>query len=115
MYLAESGWIKYTVKKGLLFSRPQPGCHLPNSPRTGIIKLFPAREGLVSDIPAGDGKTANLFLQCRSLFKGVAQRFLPNSASPPPPFCESPVKFPSAALYSCWHLAIRNLIDNRGI
>jgi hypothetical protein len=27
----------------------------------GIIKLFPARESLVSDIPAGDGKTANLF------------------------------------------------------
>ncbi len=30
----------------------------------GVIKLFPARESLVSDIPAGDGKTANLFLQC---------------------------------------------------
>ncbi len=45
-------------------SRLQPGCQLPNSTRTGIIKLFPAREGLVSDIPAGDGKTANLFLQC---------------------------------------------------
>ncbi len=24
-------------------------------------KLFPARESLVSDIPVGDGKTANLF------------------------------------------------------
>ncbi len=46
-------------KKGQRFSRPQPGCHLPKSPRTGIIKLFPAREGLVSDIPAGDRKTAN--------------------------------------------------------
>jgi hypothetical protein len=29
-----------------------------------IIKLFPARESLVSDIPAGDGKNENLFLQC---------------------------------------------------
>jgi hypothetical protein len=29
------------------------------------MKLFPARESLFSDIPAGDGKTANLFLQCR--------------------------------------------------
>ncbi len=29
-----------------------------------IYKLFPARESLVSDIPAWDGKTANL-LQCR--------------------------------------------------
>ncbi len=27
----------------------------------GIIKLFPARESLVSDIPAGDEKIANLF------------------------------------------------------
>ncbi len=27
----------------------------------GIIKFFPARESLVSDIPAGDGKTADLF------------------------------------------------------
>jgi hypothetical protein len=27
-------------------------------------KLFHARESLVSDIPAGDGKIANLFLQC---------------------------------------------------
>ncbi len=51
-------------KKGQRFSRPQPGCHLPNSPWAGIIKFFPARERLVSDIPAGDGKTVNLFLQC---------------------------------------------------
>ncbi len=29
--------------------------------RAGIIKLFPARENLVSDIPAGDGKNDNLF------------------------------------------------------
>jgi hypothetical protein len=51
----------YTVKKGLSFSRPLPGCHLPNSPWPGIIKLFPARESLVSDIPAGDGKIVKLF------------------------------------------------------
>ncbi len=56
-------WL-YTVKKGLRFSRPQPGCHLPNSPWAGVIKFFPARESLVSDIPAGNGKTDNLFLQC---------------------------------------------------
>jgi len=29
-----------------------------------ICKLFPARESVVSDIPAGDGNIANLFLQC---------------------------------------------------
>jgi hypothetical protein len=27
-------------------------------------RLFPAGESLVGDIPAKDGKTANLFLQC---------------------------------------------------
>ena len=52
-----------TVKKGQRFSRPQLGCHLPNSPWPGIIKLFPARESLISD-PAGDGRISNLFLQC---------------------------------------------------
>ncbi len=32
-----------------------------------IYKLFPSRESLVSDIPAGDGKMANLFLQCTAI------------------------------------------------
>jgi len=30
----------------------------------GLGALFPARESLVSDIPAGDGKSLNLYLQC---------------------------------------------------
>jgi hypothetical protein len=30
-----------------------------------IIKLFQTRESLISDIPVGDGKIDNLFLQCR--------------------------------------------------
>jgi len=30
----------------------------------GLCKLFPARESMVSDIPAGDGNTAKPFLQC---------------------------------------------------
>ncbi len=46
------------------FSRPQQGYHQPNSRWPGIIKFFPARESLRSDIPAGDGKIANPFLQC---------------------------------------------------
>ncbi len=29
-----------------------------------VIKFLPARESLVSDVPDGDGKTANLSLQC---------------------------------------------------
>jgi hypothetical protein len=50
-------------KKGYRFPvRLQLGCHLPNSSWPGIIKLFPARESLVCDIPAGDGKT--ITLQC---------------------------------------------------
>ncbi len=28
---------KYTVKEAFRYSRPQPGCHLPNAPWTGII------------------------------------------------------------------------------
>ncbi len=34
---------------------------LTKLPWPGIIKLFPARESLVSDIPAGNGKNDNLF------------------------------------------------------
>jgi hypothetical protein len=33
----------------------------------GIFKLFPASESLVGDIPTGDGKIVNLFLQCTYL------------------------------------------------
>jgi hypothetical protein len=40
---------------------------LTNSPWPGIIKFFPAREGLVSDIPAGDGELANLFFTVYTL------------------------------------------------
>jgi hypothetical protein len=54
----------YTVKKGYNFFHPQPGYHYPSSPWPGIIKLFPARESLISDIPAGDGKNYNLLIQC---------------------------------------------------
>jgi hypothetical protein len=42
---------KYTVKKVSDFPGPK--------------KLFPARESLIIDIPAGGGKIANFFLQCR--------------------------------------------------
>jgi hypothetical protein len=52
---------RYTVKKGSGLSRPQPGCHLPNSPWFGIIRLFLAKERLVSDIPAVDRKIGNIF------------------------------------------------------
>jgi hypothetical protein len=44
----------------------QPGCHLPNSPWLGIVKLFPAMESLVSDI------TAYLFFTVTALGRGLA-------------------------------------------
>jgi hypothetical protein len=55
-------------KKGLAISPSSPaGMSLTKLFLGGnndvIYKLFPARESLVSDIPAGDGKIANLFLQ----------------------------------------------------
>jgi hypothetical protein len=33
----------------------------PGAAGNTLITVFPARESLFSDIPAGDGKTANLF------------------------------------------------------
>jgi len=62
-----TGMLQYTVKKSSPFSRPQPGCHWSNSSWAGIIYFFPPRESLVSDIPAGDEKMANSFLQCTEL------------------------------------------------
>ncbi len=38
---------------------PVPSRDVTNQP--GLIKLFPSRESLVSDIPAWDGKMASLF------------------------------------------------------
>jgi hypothetical protein len=77
----------YTVKKGYRFSSPQPGCHKPNSPWMGINQLFPFRESLVSDPPAGDGKTANLFftVYTRALLVSQDRRhlFVPSPLLPP--------------------------------
>jgi hypothetical protein len=50
---------QYTVKKRLAIFPVTS----PNSPWPGKIKLFPARDSLVGDIPAGDKKVINLFLQ----------------------------------------------------
>ncbi len=54
-------WISASFLAPLFFRYHLP---LTNSPWPGIINLFPARGSLVSDIPSGEGKTANLFLQC---------------------------------------------------
>jgi hypothetical protein len=57
-YIFEFYLVTYTVKK-------VSGFPVLSRDVTYLLnKLFPARESLVSDIQAGDGKTDNLFLQC---------------------------------------------------
>jgi hypothetical protein len=51
-------------KKVLPVSCPQPVCHPTYPPWPEIVYLFQARERLVSDIPAGEGKIDNFLLQC---------------------------------------------------
>ncbi len=60
--------VQLHCKKRFDISRPQPVFNLPNAPSSEKIKLFQAREGLVSDIPAGDWKMDNLFLQCSIIY-----------------------------------------------
>jgi hypothetical protein len=52
---------KLHCKKRLAVFLFPAGMSLTNSPWPEIIKVFPPRESLISDIPAGDGKTANIF------------------------------------------------------
>jgi hypothetical protein len=63
----------------LLYSDfPVPGREVtnqPDSPWLGIIKIFPARGCLVSDVPAEDGKISNLFLQCNYFIFTVRQEW----------------------------------------
>ncbi len=56
-------WV-YTVKKVAVFPSPSWMSLTPNSPWPGIIKMIPGEGEFGKDIPAGDGKTANPFLQC---------------------------------------------------
>jgi hypothetical protein len=59
----------YTVKKAFRYSRPPSGMSLSKLSLGGnnydIYKLFPPRESLVSDIPAGDWNIEKIFLRCR--------------------------------------------------
>jgi hypothetical protein len=56
-------------KKRLAMIFPSPARDVTSQtlPWPGISRLFSARESWVSDIPAGDGKIANFFLQCTSM------------------------------------------------
>jgi hypothetical protein len=57
----------HTVKKFSDFPVPSRDVTYPNSPCRGIIKLYPTRESLVSDIPTGDGKIVHLFLTVQAV------------------------------------------------
>jgi hypothetical protein len=61
----------YTVKKRFVIFPSPAGMSLTKLSLGGnndvVYKLFPPRESLVSDIPAGDGKIVNLFLQCNKV------------------------------------------------
>ncbi len=48
-------------KKGYRFSRPQPGCHLPNSPWPGIIKIFLTRRAWLVTSRMWTGKSLTFF------------------------------------------------------
>jgi hypothetical protein len=63
-----SNWFN-PVKKDGDFPVPSQDVTNQTKPGRAIINLFPARESLVGDIPAGDGKIANLFLQCKDFVK----------------------------------------------
>ncbi len=65
----------YTLKKGYKFSCSQPGCDLPKISLAGNNLIISGRDSLVSDIPAGDWKTANLFFTVQ-----LSKYLTPNSS-----------------------------------
>ncbi len=110
-YMFKIIWQQYTVKKGYQFSRPQAGCHWPNSPCAGIIKFFPTRKSLVSDIPAGDGKiekkfysvgtlSLSLYFNRWELQKSCVQYHPPQHELPPPLQLLQPPQGPQVRLYT---------------
>jgi hypothetical protein len=70
--------VQYTVKKASRFPSPA-GISLTKFSLGGnnyvIYKLFPPRESLVSDIPAGNGNIEKPFLRCTVLRKPNITKF----------------------------------------
>jgi hypothetical protein len=56
LIVKRSAYVQSTLKKRYVIFPSPAGMSL-----TKLGKIIPARESLVSDIPAGDGKIANLF------------------------------------------------------
>jgi len=70
---------KYTLRKKVsLFLIPRRDVTNQNSPWLGTIRLFQTRESLVSDIPAGGGKLANLFFTVYSGGLHIEPAFCPD-------------------------------------
>ncbi len=63
---------EYTVKKRLAIFPSLAGMSLTKLSQAGknLSTVFPSRESLVSDIPAGDGKTAYLFYSVADISLG---------------------------------------------
>jgi hypothetical protein len=73
----------YTVKKVKDFPSPA-GMSLTRLSLDGntVVKLFPSRESLVSDIPTGDGKIANLFLYSVNIVASATYRLVEKQRIP---------------------------------
>jgi hypothetical protein len=73
--LERVGGMNIHCKKGYRFSRPQPGCHLPNSPWPGIIKLFPARNNLLQCSPSCFRESITKIKDRKTAFFAALKRF----------------------------------------
>jgi hypothetical protein len=83
-------YLQYTVKK-TIFPSPVGMSLTKLSLWAGIIKLFPSRESLISDIPARDRKMVNLFL------KGTVGRGGGGRSNTPP---QNTINFPPPDLFT---------------
>jgi len=82
---------KYTVNKGLAISRPQPGCHYPNSPWPGLIDPIPVpgwfgekvqeSRNFFYSVGSEEGPLSHTVLQ-RQLAKPVCGLLLINETAP---------------------------------
>jgi hypothetical protein len=98
-----------TVKRWVIFHSPA-GISLTKLFLAGNIFLFPARESLISDIPAGDGNFDNPFLQCKGdrTMAGIHEKKMAKSPRSPPPFFSPQVGMNQKCIFI--FLKIRHLI-----
>ncbi len=68
--------------------------------------IFPARESMVSDIPAGDGKIINLFFTVQA---SIGVQITNSSLSPPSKLGRASIRVNTLAFGSHWFLPQRNV------